>query len=557
MFVAPRPPLSAALAAVDPGAWSDWLPGVLFLGTFASEDLTCLTAGALVATAEIGFVPATLACGLGIFVSDVGLWLLGWLLARGALRWPALRRRLPQPGDQLARGFARHAVALLFVSRFLPGSRLPLYLTAGACGYPLPRFAAVLLLAAALWTPAIVGVAAASGSAAQDLLGDWGRWSWLVVPAVVLLVWSLLRLVLSLCRRAGRQRWRARWLRWTRWEYWPAWLVYPPVAAVLLWEALRARVWLPFTACNPGIPFGGLALESKGDILDQMPQGEHLPVHVGAYARLRRSEPLEARVAVVERWLSEGAVVLKPDQGERGQGVAVVRDPAHARRWLEQCPLDAIVQRYVAGEEFGVVWRRLPGGGSEIRSLARKVPPALYGDGVHTLRELILGDERAAPMSHVHFARHAPELDAVPGAGQRVVLGELGTHCRGATFLDARALLTPELAAAMTTFLAQSPGLDFGRFDVRAPSDAALRRGEQITVLEFNGVTGEPAHMYQPGYPWRRGIADLCAHWRAACATGLANRARGHAPARLRDVWGLLLQLRGRARFEAPPADAL
>jgi len=541
--------------------WLEWLPGALFLGTFVSEDLTCLTAGGLVAAGEIRMLPATLACGLGIFVSDLGLYGLGWLFARGAIRWswlrgPWQRARLPAVGGKTSRVFARHAVSILFASRFLPGSRLPLYLAAGACGYSLWRFSAIMLVAAALWTPAILWIAAASGSAAQQVAGDLGRWSWVVVAAALLLVWLTLQTIPLLFSRGGRQRLAARWARLAQWEYWPTWLVYPPVVLTLCGEALRTRTLLPFTACNPGIPLGGLALESKGDILDQMPQQAGLPVTVAPYARLRQSQSLDERVAVVARWLQDGAVVLKPDQGERGQGVAVVRSIAHARLWLAQCPFDALVQRYVGGVEFGVVWRRLPDGGSEIRSIARKVPPTLCGDGQRSLRDLILADERAAPMASVHFARHAARLDAVPEAGAVVVLGELGTHCRGATFYDARSLRTPALEQAIARFLSESPGLDFGRFDLRVPDDESMRRGQGISILEFNGVTGEPAHMYQPGYPWWRGVRDLCAHWRAACANGMANRARGHRAARLREVMRMLAELRRRPRFEAPAADA-
>lgn len=534
-----------------------WLPGLLFVGTFASEDLSCLTAGALVAANQISFPVATIACGLGILVGDVGLYMLGRLLGHGVGRWAWLRRRLPANDGQLARAFAGHAVKILFVSRFLPGSRLPLYLAAGAVRYPLPRFVGVLGGAAVLWTPIIVAVAAASGAAAQQVLRDYGWWTWLALPVALLVGWLVLRIVPQSFSRRGRQQLRAALRRRTRWEYWPNWLVYAPVVPVLLFEALRRRSLLSFTACNPGIPLGGLALESKGEILDQMPQHASPGIAVAPYERLRRTQPIAERLATVERWLASGAVVCKPDSGERGQGVAVVRDLAHARRWLEQCPIDGLVQRWIGGEEFGVVWRRLPNGGCEIRSLARKVPPVLRGDGTSTLQDLILADERTAPLAAFHLRQHGGRLDEVPAAGARVVLGELGTHCRGATFLDARSLRTPALAAAFAEFLRDAKGLDFGRFDVRVKDDDALRRGEGVWVLEFNGVTGEPAHMYQPGYPWWRGVVDLCAHWRAACATGCANSARGHRPARLREVFAMLRQLRRRTPFEAPQAETV
>ena len=54
-------------------------------------------------------------------------------------------------------------------------------------------------------------------------------------------------------------------------------------------------------------------------------------------------------------------------------------------------------------------------------------------------------------------------------------------------------------------------------------------RHRDLVILELNGVTGEPAHVYQPGYPWWKGMRDLCRHWRRACEIGAANRRAGAA----------------------------
>ncbi len=55
--------------------WLLWL-GLAF-ATFASEDLACIGAGLLVAKGRIAFVPAALACTVGIWVGDVLLFLAG------------------------------------------------------------------------------------------------------------------------------------------------------------------------------------------------------------------------------------------------------------------------------------------------------------------------------------------------------------------------------------------------------------------------------------------------------------------------------------------------
>ena len=58
-------------------------------------------------------------------------------------------------------------------------------------------------------------------------------------------------------------------------------------------------------------------------------------------------------------------------------------------------------------------------------------------------------------------------------------LVEVGSHCRGAIFLDASDLLTPALEDAVERVSRPHPGFHLGRYDVRAESDP------HETVLEF------------------------------------------------------------------------
>src|SRR5262249_19988629 len=107
----------------------------LILGTFASEDLTCLTAGLLVRSGQLDLPVGLAGCFLGIFVRALGVWLLARLLGAGLLRWPWLNRRLPlRRLDEFGRWFDRRGAAAIFAARFLPGTRVPLYLAAGALG---------------------------------------------------------------------------------------------------------------------------------------------------------------------------------------------------------------------------------------------------------------------------------------------------------------------------------------------------------------------------------------------------------------------------------------
>jgi len=532
-----------------------WLPGSLFLGTFILEDPSCVAAGIFAAEGHIHFFTATLACTLGIWIGDIGLYLIGWLTTRGLLRWGWAQRRMKGLSkSSWRRAFDDHGAKILFMSRFLPGTRVPSYLAAGAIGWPLWRFAAVLGLAVVIWTPLLVFAAMVSGKVVLDWMAAWGAYAWFAVPVALFVAWCVLRVVSNLFSWRGRRLLVSRFRRITRWEYWPPIFVFPPVVLDQLRLALLHRTPLVFSACNRGIPFGGLFGESKGDILDLFAKADRDGVFVANYVRLPSTAPIEERLTTVRTFLAAGRCVLKPDQGERGAGVVVVKDEATAEQWLRACPYDAIAQEFIAGAEFGVAWCRNPETGrGEIHSVAHKVLPEVIGDGTATIEDLILRGERTVAMAKFHLRAQAGRLADVPAKDERVPLGDLGTHARGATFYDARGLITPELHAAFEQFLDNVDGVDFGRFDVRAPDPEALREGRCIAVLEFNGVTGEAAHVYQPGYPWYRGVGDMIAHLRRAARIGAHNRKNGHAPATFAQLWQVITTALRRPKFDMEP----
>ena len=558
-----------ALSAQKPDGWLPalfgvgvagvWLPGSLFFGTFITEDLSCVAAGIFAADGHIDYLTATIACTLGIWLGDIGLYLIGWLMARGLLRWGWAKRKMERMSkSSWRRAFDQHGTKILFTSRFLPGTRVPSYLAAGAIGWSLWRFAAVMAVAVVIWTPLLVAAAMISGKVVLEWLAAWGAYAWVAVPCALLVAWCVLRVLTYMFSWRGRRLLLGSFRRLTRWEYWPPVFVFPPVVLHQLCTAIVHRTPLVFSACNRDIPFGGLFGESKGDILDLFPASSRDGVFVAAYQRLPRKTPIDERMAAVRTFLEAGRCVLKPDQGERGAGVVVVKDEASARAWLASCPYDAIVQEFIAGEEFGVAWCRSPETGlGEIHSIAHKVLPSLVGDGERCLEDLILAGDRTLAMSRLHLKAQASRLGWVPAAGERVSLGDLGTHSCGSTFFDARDLTSAELHQSFESFMADVPGVDFGRFDVRAPSKQALRTGHDVAVLEFNGVTGEAAHVYQPGYPWYRGVLDMIAHLRRASRIGAHNRRAGHAPATFGQLWSVLVTAMRRPRFEAPAAEVI
>ena len=134
------------------------------------------------------------------------------------------------------------------------------------------------------------------------------------------------------------------------------WAIYPPVVISLAWQALRHRSPLLFTCCNPAIPHSGFAMESKGDILDALHCPDESRIRIAKYRRLASAEHGDNRVDQVAEFLADEEfsypVVLKPDVGERGQGVAIAHDEKTARDWLDAYHGPALVQEFIEGEDL-------------------------------------------------------------------------------------------------------------------------------------------------------------------------------------------------------------
>ncbi len=530
-------------ARLSDGATGPGLLVGLALATLISEDLACVAAGLLVARGAFGLPAASLACFLGILGGDLLLFFAGRYGGRPAITRPPLSWWIrPEQIDRGEAWFRERGGRVLFAARFLPGSRLPTYLAAGLLGCPIGTFTLWLVVAGAIWTPILVGLASKLGAAALAQLERYGRGALPVALAALLIYLALTRWIPPLFAPRGRRLALGKWHRLTRWEFWPAWLVNIPVVLYAAFQALRHRSSTVFTAVNPAMPAGGFVLESKVEILAALEAGG---APIARFARLAADQSPEQRIATVHAFLGQHGldfpVVIKPDVGQRGEGVAVIQNAEALGAHLATTMTDGMVQEYVPGREFGVFYIRHPAELSgRIFSITDKHLLALSGDGEKTLEQLILADERAVSMAPLHLARHKARLDQVPAAGERIELVEIGNHCRGAVFLDGNHLATPDLLRAIDAASLGYEGFFFGRYDLRVPTEEAFKAGRDFRILELNGVTSEATHIYQPGASLFAAYRTLFTQWRLAFEIGAENVKRGARPTPLRELIALL-----------------
>jgi pimeloyl-ACP methyl ester carboxylesterase/membrane protein DedA with SNARE-associated domain len=495
--------------------------------TLISEDLTCVWVGLMVAQGRLDFAAGALACFAGIYVGDLLIFLSGRWLGRPALdRWPLTWLVRARQVEISSRWFARRGPIVIGLSRFLPGTRFPTYFAAGMLRTSFWSFSLYFFVAVALWTPLLVGLSAVLGEQALVYVERFRRFA---VPAAILLVlWILLviRLLTALMTFGGRRRLVGRWRRLTRWEFWPPWVFYPPVLLYVAYLGVRHRSPLLFTAANPAMPAGGFVAESKGAILEGLAAAGPF---VARSLLVPAGEAAETRAERVHEFMSreelDYPIVLKPDAGQRGSGVAVVRDDAALLTYFGETRFDVLAQEHAPGREFGVFYYRHP-----------------------RLEELILRDPRAVCMADHYLKVQAGRESRVPEPGEVVPLVELGTHCRGAIFLDGSWLRTEALESAIDRISSAYDGFFFGRYDLRAPDTEELKQGRGFKILELNGVTSEATHIYDPAIDLLAAYSVLFRQWRIAFEIGAENRARGVEPAGTRELLRLIADYRRTSR---------
>src|SRR5262249_39814921 len=138
------------------------------------------------------------------------------------------------------------------------------------------------------------------------------------------------------------------------------WLFYLPVVPWIAWLMVRYRSVTVWTAANPGIPHGGVVGESKFEILSQLPSKWTVPSALVPPAEFDERFRLFGEILQSCEWAFP--VILKPDVGQRGDGVKLAHHLEDVRAYLSAQPNAVVVQKYHAGPfEAGVFYVRIPG----------------------------------------------------------------------------------------------------------------------------------------------------------------------------------------------------
>ncbi len=516
-----------------------------------------LTAGLLGFAVSMGWIDAGIACA-GLFVG-VG--------ARAACSWR--RGRTGAGGARLGEPVLvswRHEATLGRFGMMLRAQLQPWRRDEAAAAMGQTRRLGIpgilgIAVGAGLWT-AVAFVAAMLGAIlAKQLVPSGVAGGLLEMLVGVIAAVFAAKLGVFAVTRTGRQRLLATLGRARRREFWPPLFFYAPVVLRLIPVAIRHRGLLTFTCANPVIgASGGIVGESKHEIQTSLGSfGTSVMRTV-----LLDTGDVDARLATLNAAIDDGRLagayplVLKPDAGQRGYGVRIVKNEHDARDYLARMTRPVVAQEYHPGPiEIGVLWIRetdesnaQPGRIGRVFSVTAKEFPSLEADGTHTIEQLIYRHRRFRMQADMLLERLAGRRLEIPERSETVPLGSIGNHAMGAIFRDGAHLRSPELEAwidsAAAAFRADVPdgvtlpagdnGLDFGRFDIRVRSIEDLAAARGLGIIELNGTTAESTNIYDPDRSvwWAWGV--LCRQWKALFALGAQRRAQGVRPMRLGEL---------------------
>ena len=309
----------------------------------------------------------------------------------------------------------------------------------------------------------------------------------------------------------------------TNWEYWPSYLFYVPLLPYAFYLAIKARSFGFFSAVNPGIEGSGNGLESKYKTLQLLPFN-YRPnsIFVEKYENLDKILP-----KIIANNI-KFPLIIKPDIGFRGLLVTKIKDEAELSAYHKKYnSINLIIQEFVAYKnECGIFYHRIPGEKTgKITSITLKKYLTVIGDGQSTLLDLILNDERAKRYSKYLIELNKDRLEDIPKNKEEVVLNIIGNHSKGTQFINGNHLINSELVHFLDELNAKIDGWNYGRIDLKYNNFDELLKGENLKIIEVNGIISEPTHIYDASKgSYFKALKSIKNHWKLIYIIGIKNK---------------------------------
>lgn len=315
-------------------------------------------------------------------------------------------------------------------------------------------------------------------------------------------------------------------IKYTRYEYWPWLLLYLPVLPYWVYLAIKNKSLAYFTVANPGIELGGFYGESKSDILSLI-HAQYLP-------RLLQVENLVIGELLSQLKLHHFSypIIAKPDVGERGNDVMKINTEKELINYHLKSKSKYIIQEFITYNiELGVLYSRLPNSKTgKVTSVTLKEFLSVSGDGKSTIKQLMEQSTRARFQIKRLSREMGDGINFILNEGETKIIEPIGNHCRGTKFIDNNFLINDTLNRVFDKICLPINGFYYGRFDLKVNSIENLYEGKNIKIMELNGASSEPGHIYDSSFTLIKAYKDLLYHWKRLADISKENMANGFKP---------------------------
>jgi cyanophycin synthetase len=276
------------------------------------------------------------------------------------------------------------------------------------------------------------------------------------------------------------------------------------------WGAKQRRIWAAEVDTTSAV---SEAIAQDKDLTKRLLAAAGVPVPIG-----RPVQDVDDAWAVAQE--IGLPVVVKPQDGNQGKGVTVnivSREHLEIAYRAAQDIGTVMVEKYLPGHDF-----RLLVVGDKLVAAARRDPPHVIGDGLHTVRELVdqvnadprRGEGHATSLTKIRFDDIAVARlgvqgltpESVPEKGRRVVMRNNANLSTGGTATDVTDDVHPEVAARAVA-AAQTIGLDICGVDVMAESLHQPLEAQHGGIVEVNAAPGLRMHL-APSFGKGRAVGE-------------------------------------------------
>lgn len=313
-------------------------------------------------------------------------------------------------------------------------------------------------------------------------------------------------------------------VRLSNWEFWPMWVISFPTFFYWLYLSAKARSFFWFSATNPGIYTGGMIGESKKEIADITPL-EYQPTTIFVAGNCSNEEVFRNMQAAG----LDFPVIVKPDRGQRGNGVRKIKDIEELNNYNTNLPVQYLLQEFIDYTlEAGVMHYYYPDTQeSGILSVTIKGFLTIVGDGALTFLELMQRNPRAVLSMERLKKDYKNELTKILAKNEEIVLEGIGNHSRGTAFLTGQHLICESMVKGFDAITKSIKGVYFCRYDLRCPSVEDLQHGRNIKIMEINGVGADPAHVFDQSVSIWNKYKVIFRQWKIMYQIARVNHKKG------------------------------